>query len=115
MTTVTDWLVQREPAPPAALLRRLLETLGADAQRDAGDAADACLAAGERLVATVLGGEDANRDYALDLLAADALVTYAFEAASGTPDALSARAARAMASIASLGMPAATGARSPRA
>jgi hypothetical protein len=114
VTTVADWLVQREPAPPDALLRRLLETLGADAQRPSREAADACLAAGERLVATVLREEEANRDYALDLLAADALVTYAFEAASGTPDELSARAARAMSSIAVLGESASAGERPSR-
>jgi hypothetical protein len=115
VTTVADWLVQREPAPPDALLRRLLETLGSDAQRASGEAADACLAAGERLVATVLREEAANRDYALDLLAADALVTYAFEAASAIPDELSARAARAISTIAALSGPASAGERPPRA
>ncbi|HEX5971667.1 MAG TPA: hypothetical protein VFY85_07055 [Gemmatimonadaceae bacterium] len=103
MTSVAEWLGRREPAPPAALLLRLREALGHDAERDAGDAADACLAAGERLLAKVLREGDASRDHALDLLAADALVTYAFEAASGRPDALPALAARAMARMATLG------------
>lgn len=114
MTTVADWLVQREPAPPEALLRRLLETLGSDAPRASGDAAQVCLAAGERLVTAVLQDDDGSRDDALDLLAADALVTYAFEAASATPDELSAHAARAMTSIASLGNPATAGQRPSR-
>ena len=104
MTTVAEWLGEREPAPPDALLRRLGEALGADALREAGDAAEVCLAAGERLLSTVLREDEASRDYALDLLAADALVTYAFEAASADPASLSARAAEAMRSIASRGM-----------
>ena len=103
MTTVAQWLGGREPAPPEALLLRLREALGHDAERDAGDAADACLAAGERLLAKVLREGDASRDHALDLLAADALVTYAFEAASSRPAALPALAAEAMARMSSLG------------
>lgn len=110
MTTVAQWLAEREPAPPPALLRRLTEALADDAECDASQTADACLAAGERLVATVLSDEEAKRDYALDLLTADALVTYAFEAASGNPGQLPARAAHAMARIASLGAPAPAGA-----
>jgi hypothetical protein len=103
VTTVADWLGEREPAPPAALLRRLRDALGTDAGRDAGEAAEVCLAAGERLLAVVLREDETSRDDALDLLAADALVTYAFEAASVAPNALSERAARAITSIASLG------------
>lgn len=104
MTTIADWLVEREPAPPEALLRRLREALGSDARRDASEASELCLAAGERLLAAVLREDEASRDYALDLLAADALVTYAFEAASSAPRALSERATRAMSSIAALGV-----------
>ena len=107
MRTVAAWLAERQPTPPAALLRRLQEALGDSGQRDAEHASDLCLAAGERLLTIVLGEEDARRDYALDLLTADALVTYAFEAASGTPGELAARAARAMSNIASLGAAAA--------
>jgi hypothetical protein len=103
VTTVARWLAEREPAPPAALLRRLEEALGGDVERDACEAANVCLAAGERLLATVLRNEEASRQCALDLLAADALVTYAFEAASAQPTELPARASRAMSSIAALG------------
>lgn len=63
-----------------------------------------CLAAGARLLETVLREDEACRDYALDLLAADALVTYAFEAASEDASSLSERAARAMTHIAALGV-----------
>jgi hypothetical protein len=113
VTSVDQWLGGREPAPPEALRLRLREALGADAKRDAADAAVACLAAGERLLATVLREGEASRDHALDLLAADALVTYAFEAASAQPTALPLLAAQAMARMASLG--GADGARSSAA
>lgn len=104
MSTVGEWLESREPAPPAALLERLHVVLGEDALRDVRDAADVCLGMGERLLEAVLSNEDASRDCALDLLAADALVTYAFEAASGSPDTLAARASTAMTRIATLGV-----------
>jgi hypothetical protein len=104
VTTIADWLSEREPVPPPALVRRLRDSLGPDLDRDARDAVDACLDAGQRLVASVLSDEGASRDSALDLLAADALVTYAFEAASDRPNELSERAARAMSDIAALGM-----------
>jgi hypothetical protein len=67
------------------------------------DVAVTLLAAGERLVGSLLDDEATSRGSALDLLAADALVTYAFEAASERPAELSARAASAMARIAALG------------
>jgi hypothetical protein len=103
VTSVAEWLGEREPAPPDALLRRLREALGHDAGRDSADAAEACLGAGERLLVKVLREGEASRDHALDLLAADALVTYAFEAASARPNALPALAAQAMARMAALG------------
>ena len=46
-----------------------------------------------------------TRDAALDLLAVDALVTYAFEAAADEPSSLEARAGRALARIAALAEP----------
>jgi len=104
VSTVAQWLATREPAPPEALRMRLQAALGPDAQGDRADAAVACLAAGERLLAGVLASENEGRDCALDLLAADALVTYAFEAASDEPGLLATRASDAMASIAALGL-----------
>lgn len=59
---------------------------------EGGDAADAspppelCLAAGERLLDAALAGDERSRATALDLLAADALVTRAFELAAGHPE-----------------------------
>lgn len=104
MSTVGEWLASRDPAPPEALRERLHDALGVDLQRSGSDTAAACLAAGERLLAVVLASENEGRDNALDLLAADALVTYAFEAASEEPALLAARASAAMTRMATLGM-----------
>jgi hypothetical protein len=115
VTTVAEWLAEREPPPPEALRRRLGEVLGPDASREAADAVTLCLAAGQRLLETVLREDEGSRDCALDLLAADALVTYAFEAACSDPATLPAHAARAMRDIASLGVDRAVGSPTARA
>lgn len=97
------WLDSRRPLPPAALRARIDAALGHELLADVDDAAEALLAAGERLVRSLLDEDATSRGSALDLLAADALVTYAFEAASERPAELSGRAATAMARIAALG------------
>ena len=97
------WLDARRPLPPAALRARIDAALGRDLLADADDVSETLLAAGERLVRTLLDEDATSRGSALDLLAADALVTYAFEAASESPAELSERAATAMARIAALG------------
>jgi hypothetical protein len=104
VTTIGQWLDARRPLPPPVLAARLRELLGPDVRRDAGEAADVCLAAGEALLARLLRADPSSRDTALSLLAADALVTYAFEAAAATPASLDARAAAAMARISALAM-----------
>jgi len=99
------WLAARTAAAPPSLRPRLLaavrdvpavDTLGERSCR-----------AGEALLAKLLAEECASRDAAPDLLAADALVTYAFEAAAESgvegADSIDARAAAAMARIAALG------------
>jgi hypothetical protein len=102
--TVARWLETRSPAPPELLAQRLRSALGERLSQDAADASDACLAAAEALVAELLAdvSDGGKRDCALDLLAADALVTYALEAASERPDEIPHRAARAMARISEL-------------
>lgn len=81
---VRDWIVERAPAPrtPAALTERMLSLLGDDARRDATEVAEACLAAASRALAALLRAGRFGRDSALDLLAVDALTTFAFEHAS---------------------------------
>lgn len=100
--TVNEWLAARRPQPPTALATKVTSTLGAAGQEEAADVASVCLAAGERLVADLLTRDCTHRDSASDLLAADALVTYAFEAAGQDPTTLVACAESAMRRIATL-------------
>ena len=102
--TVGEWLHTREPRPPAALAARLDAVLGDALAESDGEIPTLFLAAGERLVANLLQSNSTSRDSALDLLTADALVTYAFEAESTTTESISARAALAMTRIAALGV-----------
>lgn len=101
--TVSDWLDGRTPPPPPVLGARLREALGDASTANAERVEEICLAAAERLVGGLLAGDCTSRDCALDLLTADALVTYAFEAAEQSPGDLVPRAAAAMRRIAALG------------
>lgn len=101
--TIGEWLAERRPVPPPALRSRITAVLGGSLAHDATNTVDACLGAAERLVQTLLSGNSTTRDSALDLLTADALVTYAFEAAGEAPADLVERASQAMACIASIG------------
>jgi hypothetical protein len=100
--TPGEWLSGRTPVPPPALRARLTQALR-DVASAADDLPESYLRAAERLIEELLQGECTSRDSALDLLTADALVTYAFEAASESPESLVPRAAAAMRRIASLG------------
>lgn len=99
---VGAWLRARDPAPPALLMTRILVALGTDATREAGSADAACLDAATRLLKPLLEAERSGRESALDLLAADALVTYAFEAAAESVDDLEGKTANAMLRLAAL-------------
>ena len=73
---LSTWLSGRRPAPPPALAGRLVEAVATEA-----GAPPATLATlGARLLDRVTAAATPDRRQALDLLAADALVTYAFEA-----------------------------------
>jgi hypothetical protein len=100
--TPRQWLTSRTPVPPSGLRARLDEALH-DAGSSTDDLPESYLRAAERLIEDLLQGECTSRDSALDLLTADALVTYAFEAAGETPASLVPRARAAMRRIASLG------------
>lgn len=63
---------------------------------------EACLDAGEKLLGELLASGSTSRATALDLLAVDSLVTYAFQAAADDPAKLDARAERALTRIAAL-------------
>ena len=100
--TLAAWLDARRPIPPEALRARIDAALGAGLHAEITDAAETLLTAGESLVRSLLVEDATSRESAIDLLAADALVTYAFEAASEQPADLARRAATAMARIAAL-------------
>lgn len=102
--TLRDWLRTRQPAPPAALLARMEVALGGGDVRGE-PLAERAMAAAERLVESILADPDAGRSLALDLLAADALVTYAFEAESFGVADVEARGRAAMARLAALAAP----------
>ena len=101
---VTEWLAARQPPPPPSLDARLRAALAEDARggHNARELPELLLDAGVRLLEGLLREERVARDQALDLLAADALVTYAFEAASDDPGRLEQRASLAMRRVASL-------------
>ncbi len=71
-----DWLEARRPAPPAALGACLAAGL-TDAELPL---PEHLAELGSRSLARVAGRPEGGRELALDLLAADAFITYAFEA-----------------------------------
>lgn len=78
--TLGEWLDARDPAPPAALADALRAELDAELDLPIANAPGALLKAGERVLERVLKAEPQTPAVAPDLLLADALVTYAFEA-----------------------------------
>lgn len=100
--TLGDWLETRTPAAPPALLDRVRAALGDALGTDADASFDVCLGAAERLLDSILEEDSATRRQAVDLLAVDALVTYAFEAASSDAERLPRRADDALARLAAL-------------
>jgi hypothetical protein len=96
--TVRDWLADREPSPPR-VLRERIEALAIAVPTSEADPAAALVAAAELALVRLSACAPDDRATALDLLAADALVTYAFELASQTPDAIPELSARAMARL----------------
>ncbi len=88
---VLTWLEARRPAPPPALARHLAACVGEGPEPLAGHLASI----GSELLRRVAANPGAGRELALDLLAADAFVTYAFEAqADADPAGLAALAGR---------------------
>lgn len=100
--TVGRWLRSRTPPPPAALTLRLEEILAHSLDAPVDQVPAVFLAAGERLVTALLRSDSTSRESALDLLAADALVTYAFEAAGEGALDIDERAAAAMGRISAI-------------
>ena len=93
---VRDWIAARQPSPPQALAQRLAELVGEDACNTPAALPESLLARAEELLARVA----TDRSAATDLLAADALITYAMEAAAEyglDVDAIAANAAQRLA------------------
>ena len=88
------------PAAPPALALRMRPALDAAAATGAANLDEGALDAALTLVDSILCDGSGSRTGAITLLAADALVTYAFEAAAEEPDRLEALAAEAMIRIA---------------
>lgn len=100
--TIGEWLATRTPAPPAELDAALRAALGDAVGRDAAAMHDEALAAAERLLSPLLARGCETRAQANILLTADALVTYAFEAAADEPEVIAERATAAMMRLAQL-------------
>lgn len=102
VTTVGAWFVALTPAPPDGLRIRLAALLEPYADQPVQQVPEACLDAGEKLLGELLASGSTSRATALDLLAVDSLVTYAFQAAADDPGQLDPRAERALTRIAAL-------------
>jgi hypothetical protein len=100
--TVGGWLNAREPAPPARLASRIELAVRDHATRATTDVTQSLLATCETLLRDVVARPAAGRESALDLLAADALATYAFEAAADAPATIEEHAREAMRRIGAL-------------
>lgn len=85
MSTLQHWLDHRLPEAPAALSERIAQVIAAHPEWNALPHAQALVLAAEALLADVLVAAPKDRGAARDLLAADACVTYALEAASDEP------------------------------
>ena len=98
--TVGDWLASTPLSPPPALAARIGSALGPRVAEPLAEAprvfVDSALAVVEELARRGC----ADRDDAIDLLAADALMTYAFEAAADTPDSIATLAEEAIGRLA---------------
>ena len=73
---VLNWLTARRPAAPPTLVEPMTRWL----EDSPASLPDHLAQAGRALLERVLARPEGGRELALDLLAADALVTYAFEA-----------------------------------
>jgi len=82
--SIHSWLAERQPEPPTDLAVKLAECVDAAPEAVlAGDSmAEVIGSLGTWLLQSVVERQKSSYDAALDLLAADAFVTYAFEAAS---------------------------------
>ena len=98
--TIGEWLDARGAGVPPHLMQRVREALGDKLAEDVSAAPERCAEAAAHIADTLLAAGSTGRDSALSLLAADALVTFAFEAAADAPARLQERAHAAMRTLA---------------
>lgn len=82
--TVGEALAWGAQDAPDTLRERMLAAIGADASEPEDRTAELCIAAAARMLKELVDERRYARDGAMDLLTADALMTYAFEHASRT-------------------------------
>ncbi|HZE45239.1 MAG TPA: hypothetical protein VE087_00035 [Xanthobacteraceae bacterium] len=82
---VQRWLDSRHPAPPQALRDRLDRAVNELLPTPGSGLADYLAQLGSELLEKVVARPAGGRELALDLLAADAFATYAFEAQTEEP------------------------------
>jgi hypothetical protein len=80
--TVRDWIANRKPPAPPALQQQILGLLGPEADQPDGRTSQVCLDAAARALEEMVMQRRFAREHAAELLAIDALTTYAFEYAS---------------------------------
>ena len=101
--TLAAWLAARIPPPPPALSARLQVLTASSDGRDG--ISDVLVVVSGEVLRGVLRDGPVARDVALELLAADALATYAFEAEGDAPGDLDARCSWAMRYFSSIADP----------
>ena len=104
MISHVEWLdeVSHNPVAPTELSACVRQLLQSHPEWEKLSRVDAFTAASEALLRRVLSGGAVARANALDLLAADACVTWAFEAAADDPQSIVERADRATRGIATI-------------
>jgi hypothetical protein len=103
LSPLATWLRTRTPPPPDGLAARIASMTAAHGSSTR--LSLSLLASAESAMTALLGDGCLTRESALDLLAVDALITYAFEAAADDPEQLEECAGRALATIATLAEP----------
>ena len=102
MTTHAEWLSSRDADAPRELTDCVCALMGARPDWERLARPEAFILAAEQLLRRVLAGGAGARANALELLAADACVTWAFEAAADEPRTVPAFAERATKGIAAI-------------
>jgi hypothetical protein len=96
------WLAAREAGAPRDLVACVEALFEMNPALKSRGRVDAFIAASELLLRRVLDGDSTARCNALNLLAADACVTYAFEAAAESAEDIGMHSEQAMARIATV-------------